>query len=139
MRFDGDKVLLDPSVAPSPSADYTRERVGPAAMKSVVVDIDSYDWEGDQRPAAVRRHRLRTACRGFTRHPSSGVVPERAGTYAGLIEKIPTWSTLGLRQSSSCPFFNLMQPLRRRARLTIGDMRRYHFSHPIAPTARDRT
>lgn len=27
--------------------------------------------------------------RGFTRHPNSAVPPEKRGTYAGLIERIP--------------------------------------------------
>lgn len=39
LRFGGDKVLLDPyGRAVTIPADYSRERVNPAAMKSVVVD-----------------------------------------------------------------------------------------------------
>jgi isoamylase len=33
---------------------------------------------------------------GFTRHPSSGVSPEKRGTFAGLIEKIPYLKSLGV-------------------------------------------
>ena len=33
---------------------------------------------------------------GFTRHPSSGVAPEKRGTFAGLIEKIPYLQDLGV-------------------------------------------
>ena len=45
------------------------------AMKSVVVDPSTYDWEGD---APLRHPSARTIIyemhvRGFTRHPSSGV------------------------------------------------------------------
>ena len=61
------------------------------AMKSVIVDLSRYDWEGD-RPL---RHSFNSTViyelhvAGFTRHPNSGVDPELRGTYAGLIEKIP--------------------------------------------------
>jgi hypothetical protein len=48
-------------------------------------------WQGDaplQRPFAhAVIYEMPVA--GFTRHPSSGVVPAKRGTYAGLIEKIP--------------------------------------------------
>ena len=33
---------------------------------------------------------------GFTRHPSSGVAPEKRGTFAGVIEKIPYLKQLGI-------------------------------------------
>src|SRR5262245_11396853 len=81
-RFDPGKVLLDPYgrsvVAPK---NYSREparRPGDnaaTAMKSVVVDPHTYDWEGD---SLLRRPSPRTIVyemhvRGFTRNPSSGV------------------------------------------------------------------
>ena len=40
---------------------------------------------------------------GFTRHPNSGVAPEKRGTYAGLIEKIPYLQIWASRPSSCCP------------------------------------
>jgi glycogen operon protein len=43
--------------------------------------------------------------RGFTRHPSSGVAPGRAGTYAGLIEKIPYLRDLGVTAVELLPVF----------------------------------
>ena len=62
-----------------------------SAMKSVVVDPEIYDWEGDaplRRPFATTViYEMHVA--GFTRHPSSGVAAELRGTYAGMIEKIP--------------------------------------------------
>lgn len=105
MRFDGDKVLLDPYARGVVIPDgYTRAgATGPGdnpatAMKSVVVDASAYDWEGDAPP---RRPASRTVIyemhvRGFTRHPSSGVDEARRGTYAGLIEKIPYLQDLGI-------------------------------------------
>ena len=58
-------------------------------MKSVVVDPDVYDWEGD---APLRRPFTTTVIyemhvAGFTRHPNSDVAPEQRGTYAGMIEQ----------------------------------------------------
>src|SRR5882672_7165191 len=77
------------------------------AMKSVVVDVSAYDWEGD---APLRRPCSRTIIyemhlRGFTRHPSSGVSEETRGTYAGLIEKIPYLQQLGVTAVELLPVF----------------------------------
>ena len=71
-------------------------------MKSVVIDPNQFDWEGD---APLRRPWSKTiiyemhVC-GFTRHPNSGVTPEKRGTYAGLIEKIPYLQDLGIMLSN---------------------------------------
>jgi isoamylase len=93
LHFDGDKVLLDPyaRVVAIPKT-YSRSANSVAgAMKSIVADPGSYDWEGDQ---PLQRSFVETVIyemhvRGFTRHPNSGVSSEKAGTYAGLVEKIP--------------------------------------------------
>jgi isoamylase len=115
MRFDPAKVLLDPYgrgvVVPE---HYSRVAAsGPGdnaatAMKSVVVDLDAYDWEGD---APLRRPSARTIVyemhvRGFTRHPSSGVPASRRGTFAGLIEKIPYLQQLGITAVELLPVFH---------------------------------
>ena len=42
---------------------------------------------------------------GFTRHPSSGVAPEKRGTYAGLIEKIPYLQDLGITAVELLPVY----------------------------------
>jgi glycogen operon protein len=108
LRFDSTKVLLDPygrGVA-IPNA-YSRGGGNTPAMKSIVADPGSYDWEGDrplQRPfGQTVIYELHV--RGFTRHPSSGVAPERAGTYAGLIEKIPYLVDLGITAVELMPIF----------------------------------
>ena len=76
-------------------------------MRSVVVDPDAYDWEGDaplRRPFATTViYEMHVA--GFTRHPSSGVAPERRGTYAGMIEKIPYLQDLGITAVELLPVF----------------------------------
>ena len=114
LRFDADKVLLDPyGRAVAVPDGYDRQaaaRPGPSiatAMKSVVADVSRYDWEGD---APLRRPSTQTVVyelhvRGFTRHPSSGVSPKARGTYAGLIEKIPYLRDLGITALELLPVF----------------------------------
>jgi isoamylase len=114
MRFDSNKVLLDPYgravVVPK---NYSREAAtkegddSASAMKSVVVDSSGYDWEGD---APLKRASSRTVIyemhvRGFTRHPSSGVPKDLRGTFRGLIEKIPYLQDLGITAVELLPIF----------------------------------
>jgi glycogen operon protein len=114
LRFDSAKVLLDPYgrgvVVPR---DYSREAArrpgdnAKVAMKSVVIDPGSYDWEGDlplRRPSA-RTIIYEMHVRGFTRHPSSGVDGKIRGTYAGLVEKIPYLQQLGITAVELLPVF----------------------------------
>jgi glycogen operon protein len=113
-RFDRDKVLLDPYgrgvVVPSGYSRDAARRPGDTAataMKSVVVDPATYDWEGD---APLMRPCSQTIVyemhvRGFTRDPSSGVSEQRRGTYAGLIEKIPYLHALGVTAVELLPIF----------------------------------
>jgi len=114
MRFDPTKVLLDPygrGVAVPPK--YSRQAAtqpgdnAATAMKSVVVDTSAYDWEGDEplrRPAAQTIiYEMHVG--GFTRHPSSGIVEAKRGTYAGLIEKIPYLQDLGITAVELLPVF----------------------------------
>jgi glycogen operon protein len=113
-RFDGQKLLLDPyarAVVIPPGWDRAAaSRPGDnaaTAMKSAVAHRRRYDWEGD---APLRRPFSRTLIyelhvRGFTRHPSSGVSPDRRGTYAGLVEKIPYLVDLGVTAVELLPVF----------------------------------
>jgi len=113
-RFDPSKVLLDPYgrsvVAPATYSRRTASEPGEntaAAMKSVVIDTSQFDWEGDaplnHRWASTVIYEMHVG--GFTRHPSSGVAPERRGTYAGLIEKIPYLQSLGITAVELMPVF----------------------------------
>jgi isoamylase len=105
LRFDASKVLIDPyarSVVGWPH--YQRKAAieagdnAPYALRSVVVDLTTYDWQDDlplHRPyCETVIYELHVG--GFTQHPSSGLAPELRGTYAGLVEKIPYLQALGV-------------------------------------------
>ncbi len=105
LRFDGEKVLLDPyarAVVVGPH--YSRlaaMRPGDNcahAMKSVVVDSQAYDWEGDTHVglpyASTVIYEMHVG--GLTRHPTSGVAPEKRGTYLGVVGKIDYLKSLGI-------------------------------------------
>jgi glycogen operon protein len=114
LRFDPEKVLIDPyGTAVLVPHNYDRSAAmrrgddAATAMKSVVACAENYDWEGD-RP--LRRSYAETVIyelhvRGFTRHTSSRVSVERAGTYAGLVEKIPYLVDLGITAVELLPIF----------------------------------
>jgi isoamylase len=114
MRFDREKVLLDPYgrgvvVAKNYSREIARHKGDNAAMsmKSVVVDSHAYDWEGDSplcRPAS-RTIIYEMHVRGFTMHPNSGLSEKMRGTYAGLVEKIPYLKQLGINAVELLPVF----------------------------------
>jgi glycogen operon protein len=114
LRFDPEKVLIDPyGTAVLVPDNYDRSSAirrgdnAGTAMKSVVARPEGYDWEGD-RP--LRRPYAETVIyelhvRGFTRHSSSKVSGGRAGTYAGLVEKIPYLVDLGVTAVELLPVF----------------------------------
>ncbi len=103
--FDRLKLLVDPyALSVALPTGYSRAAAaGPgdntaAAIKSVVVDPHAYDWEGDQPLKRDFDDSIiyEMHVRGFTAHPSSGVSAASRGTYAGLIEKIPYLTDLGV-------------------------------------------
>jgi isoamylase len=113
-RFDSQKVLIDPyGKSVSVGRNYDRAaacRLGDNAatcMKSVLADLSTFDWEGDQplyRP--FRRsviYEMHVA--GFTRHPNSGVTPANRGTYLGVVEKIPYLQELGVTAVELLPVY----------------------------------
>ena len=115
VRFDPTKVLLDPygRGVVVPDAYGRDEARGPrdnagTAMKSVVVDVSAYDWEGDtplQRPSS-QTIVYELHVRGFTCHPSSGLPEKTRGTFAGLVEKIPYLKRLGITAVELMPVFH---------------------------------
>ena len=114
LRFDAAKVLLDPyGKCIARPAGHNREAARhpgdntATALKSVVVDTGSYNWEGDEplgRPfAKTIIYEMHVG--GFTRHPNSGVAPGKRGTFAGLIDKIPYLRDLGVSAVELLPVF----------------------------------
>jgi glycogen operon protein len=112
--FDPGKLLLDPYgrsvVVPAGYDRLAARRPGDnaaTAMKNVVADPRTYDWEGD---APLRTPDSQTIVyemhvRGFTRHPNSGLPESIRGTYAGVVEKIPYLRALGITAVELLPVF----------------------------------
>jgi len=114
MRFDRDKVLLDPYgkciARPARRSRDAARREGDnaaSALKSVVVDTSIYDWGGDRAPcrpfAKTILYEMHVGA--FTRHPNSGVPASKRGTFAGLIDKIPYLQDLGITAVELLPIF----------------------------------
>jgi glycogen operon protein len=114
LRFDPEKLLIDPyGRAVAVPGSYDRHAAGMPgdntayAIKSAVVDISAYDWEGDTQ---LKNPFSQTVIYemhvgGFTRNPNSGVASEKRGTFAGLIEKIPYLKDLGITAVELLPVF----------------------------------
>ncbi len=114
LRYDVTKVLLDPygkCIAYPPGRDRrSAASVGDntaKALKNIVVNARSYDWEDDAPPrhpfseTIIYEMNIGT----FTAHPNSGVSPEKRGTFAGVIEKIPYLKDLGITAVELLPVF----------------------------------
>ena len=111
-RFDPEKVLVDPYSkgncfklwdrgAACGSGDNLHK-----SLRSVVIDVDTYDWEGDQPLKIPMAETIvyEMHVGGFTKSPTSGV--ENPGTYLGLIEKIPYLKSLGITAVELLPVFS---------------------------------
>ncbi len=103
-RFDGQKVLIDPYARAVVTDTYDRAKASREgnncafAPKSVVIDPNNYDWEGDKplnKPYA-KSVIYEMHVGGFTKSPSSGLPAHERGTYRGLIKKIPYLKELGV-------------------------------------------
>ena len=110
--FDPQKVLLDPyakAVFFPPgfnrqAAQRTGSNMGRAPLGILPRRETTFAW-GDDRPP---RHESDAVIyemhvRGFTRSPTSGLAPERRGTYAGVVDKIPYLKELGVTMVELLP------------------------------------
>jgi len=112
---DPQQLLLDPyaqALAVPPGYQRDRgQRRGPRgwaeAIKGVVADLDAYDWQGDRPLNRPARESIiyELHVKGFTADASSGVPQARAGSYAGLIDKIPYLLDLGVTAVELLPVF----------------------------------
>jgi isoamylase len=112
--FEPQKVLVDPyaqCVFFPPGFDRElamREgpNAGRAPLGALTGHRQKFDWGGDRAPhhesdAVIYELHVK----GFTKNPNSGVDASRAGTYAGLVEKIPYLQELGITVVELMPIF----------------------------------
>src|SRR5215472_13161511 len=112
-NFDSEKILLDPyakSIFFPP--EFDRKLAigrGPNSGKAplgVLPPKIEFDWEGDiARNPESDAIIYEVHVKGFTKNPNSGVHPSCAGTYAGVIEKIPYLKELGITVVELMPIF----------------------------------
>ncbi|WP_441251399.1 glycogen debranching protein GlgX [Kitasatospora sp. McL0602] len=111
-RFSPQKVLLDPYARANVNTLWERLRAGGPedncaySMRSMVVDLDGYDWEGDEplRTPHADTVIYELHVGGLTASPSSGVA--HPGTFAGVVEKIPYLKELGITAVELLPVFD---------------------------------
>lgn len=103
--FNPQKILLDPyakSVFFPPAFDRMAAiQPGPndgKAMLGLIQKSEDPFAGGDVRPLRHESDAViyEVHVRGFTNNPNSGVSPEKRGTFAGIIEKIPYLKDLGI-------------------------------------------
>ncbi len=111
--FDGSLVLIDPYARAITGgsrwgAVYTRtgqaENANGAERRSLYVH-DEFDWESVRPPCIPLPDKViyEAHVRGLTQHESSGA--KHAGTYLGLIEKIPYFRELGVTTIELLPVY----------------------------------
>lgn len=110
--FNKNKLIIDPygkgntkyfwdSKAACTSEDNLEK-----SMRSAVIDIRGYDWEGDKPLRRPMNHTIiyELHVGGFTKSPSSKA--KHPGTYSGVIEKIPYLKELGITAVELLPVFD---------------------------------
>ncbi len=146
--FDGDKVLLDPyGRAVCGTAGYSRQAARARgdnearALRSVVIDNNLFDWEGDRPlPAPAGREFIyEMHAAGFTRSPSSGLPDDLRGTYAGLVEKIPYLVELGVTAVELMPVHQFDPQDAPRGRTNFWGYSTVNFFSPHSHFSSDRS
>ncbi len=112
--FDPQKVLLDPYARAvffphafdRQLAMHEGSNAGHAPLGVLTAHRHSFDWDSHRSPhhesdAVIYELHVK----GFTKSANSGIDPSRAGTYAGLVEKIPYLKDLGITVVELMPVF----------------------------------
>lgn len=111
-HFDASKVLIDP-YGKAIAGQYNRKLASlygqnniSSCLKSAVIN-DEFDWDNVLPPCHPQSDSViyEMHVRGFTKHPSSGIAPEKRGTFSGIIEKIPYLKSLGITAVELMPVF----------------------------------
>lgn len=127
-RYDQDVILLDPAstmIAGGGRWAEQCETLSPHSTRRSVFRVgEHYDWQGDHPPLTPPEDTIiyELHVRSFSCHESSGVA--NPGTFAGLIEKIPYLTSLGVTaiellpihefDECDCPFTNPLTGQRNR-------------------------
>jgi len=112
--YDPQKVLLDPYARciffppdfDRSSAMREGSNAGRAPLGALTGPCSTFDWAGDRPPLHESDAIIyELHVKGFTKNSNSGVDAARAGTYAGLVEKIPYLQELGITIVELMPVF----------------------------------
>ncbi|MFF5212104.1 glycogen debranching protein GlgX [Streptosporangium sp. NPDC000396] len=111
-RFNPSKVLIDPYARGNVNTLWDRglavgtEDNVATSMRSVVIDTQHYDWEGDTPLGVPLADTIiyEMHVRGFTRSDTSGCA--YPGTFSAVIEKIPYLKSLGITAVELLPVFD---------------------------------
>ena len=112
--FDREKVLVDPyakSLYFPPTFDRQMARrpgsnLGRAPVGVLRIDEKPFEWGDDRKPEHTSNLIIyELHVRGFTRRETSGVTPEKRGTYSGIVEKIDHLKDLGVTAVEILPVF----------------------------------
>jgi len=114
--FDPQKVLLDPyarcvffpqafdrTLAMREGSNAGKGPLGVIPARQAFSDEPASSYATPHHESGAIIYELHV--RGFTRHASSGVDPDRAGTFDGLVEKIPYLKELGVTIVELMPIF----------------------------------
>ncbi|MFD9004753.1 glycogen debranching protein GlgX [Streptomyces sp. NPDC059582] len=111
-RFNHRKVLLDPYARANINSCWDRSHaIGSGdnvehSMRSLVVDLDDYDWEGDRplRTPMADTVIYEAHVSGLTASPTSHTA--HPGTFSAVMEKIPELQRLGVTAVELLPVFD---------------------------------